>query len=148
MVADDKLNDLKPIFEKLTSYRDKEGRPLTQQAMADRLNADGVLSRTGQVWSKYSVRRLLKSLTLQAMIPDGKKIRADTPDSRPAGTAIDDDEIRSRIKQGLYDTPTERFVAQAIVTQGKKSKEKKGQGVSNEPTKKEKSKNKKKKGKK
>ncbi len=148
MVVDDKLNDLKPIFEKLASYRDQEGRSLTQQAMADRLNADGVLSRTGQPWSKYSVRRLLKSLTLQAMIPGGKQIQGNTSDSRPAGTAIDDDEIRSRIKQGLYDTATERFVAQAIATPDKKNKEKKDQGVSKEQTKKEKSKNKKKKGKK
>jgi len=116
--------------------------------MADRLNADGVLSRAGQPWSKYSVRRLLKSLTLQAMIPSGKQIKANTSDNRPVGTAIDDDEIRSRIKQGLYDTATERFVAQTIATPDKKNKEKKNQGVSKEQTKKEKSKNKKKKGKK
>jgi len=85
MAFDDKVNDLKPIFKKLTSYRDQAGKSLTQQAMADRLNADGVLSRTGQPWSKYSVRRLLKGLTVQAMIPSGKQIPANTSDSRMAG---------------------------------------------------------------
>jgi len=62
------IETLRPIFEKLIVLRDADGNGLTQQVIADRLNADGVLSLTGTAWSKYSVRRILKKMTLQTAI--------------------------------------------------------------------------------
>lgn len=59
-------NGLKEVFETLLAYRDGEGKAHTQQSMADKLNADQVPSLSGKPWSKYSVRRVLKSLGLQS----------------------------------------------------------------------------------
>jgi len=177
------IESLRPLLEKLITRRDAEGNGLTQQAIADKLNADGVLSLTGAAWSKYSVRRILKKMNLQTAIsathfdvpepqpiarrkPEGV-LRADAPlrqwsyfesirdaiekltskpytpkdlaaklnkrqiptlDGKPWTTdsvarslkvlspdatrsVPDDDEIRENIRQGRYDTDTERFVS-------------------------------------
>ncbi len=72
----DRDKAVKSRFEELTAYRDGKGAGLTQQAMADTLNADGFPSLSGQPWSKYSIRRILKNLSLQG-----------TASSRPAGAS-------------------------------------------------------------
>lgn len=61
----DDVESMRPHFERLLAIKDPEGQGLTQQGMADTLNGEGVLSLTGQPWSKYSVRRILKKLELQ-----------------------------------------------------------------------------------
>jgi len=62
------VENLRPHFAALLAVRNENGQGLTQQGMADKLNADGVLSTTGQPWSKYSVRRILKKLDMQTEI--------------------------------------------------------------------------------
>ena len=59
------VENMRPHFDALLEIRNENGQGLTQQGMADKLNADGVLSLTGQPWSKYSVRRILKKLDMQ-----------------------------------------------------------------------------------
>ncbi|MCB1760237.1 MAG: hypothetical protein KDI68_10730 [Gammaproteobacteria bacterium] len=194
---EESVEKLRPMFTELLAYRDDEAQPLTQQGMAEKLNADGVLSLTGQPWSKYSVRRILKKLGMQTatsasqgraappvvMVSEHQldensplrqwgyyesirgvveELTADnyTPQSlakalnarevatidgsawdkqsvervlktlKPsdAGNEFSDDEIRQRIRQGHYDTATERFVAVAVKAEKSKEnkKEKKG----------------------
>ena len=59
------VENMRPHFDALLAVRNENGQGLTQQGMADKLNADGILSLTGQPWSKYSVRRILKKLNMQ-----------------------------------------------------------------------------------
>jgi len=206
-------NGLKKVLEELLAHRDSDGKPLTQQSMADKLNADNLPSLSGKPWSKYSVRRILKNLGLRTVtsastaskkkpprpkarkkatarkttpvrsskkkqLPDETALKASSPlmqwnyyesirgvfeeltkepcssesladqlnarkiltaDGqswdvasvsrvlkvlKPQTTAvqIDDAEIRERIKQGVYDTDTERFVALPVEKKGKKEK--------------------------
>ena len=187
------IETLRPLLEQLVAQRDADGNGLTQQAIADRLNAEGVLSLTDAAWSKYSVRRILKRMNLQTMISSthhdieatesgfqGRSegvLRADAPlrqwsyfesirdameklsgkpntpkelaaklnkkqiptvDGKPwttdsvnralkvlsPGTARslpNDDEIRENIRQGLYDTENEQFVAVRIGGKGGKT---------------------------
>lgn len=75
------IETLRPLLEKLIALRDAEGSGLTQQAIADRLNAEGVLSLTGAAWSKYSVRRILKKMNLQTAI---SATQFDVPEPQPA----------------------------------------------------------------
>jgi hypothetical protein len=198
--VEESVEKMRPLFIELLAFRDAEDQALTQQGMAEKLNADGVLSLTGQPWSKYSVRRILKKLGLQTatsasqgraapppppavIVSDHQldensplrqwgyyesirgvieELTADsyTPQSlakalnarevatidgtawskqsvervlktlKPsdAGNQFSDDEIRQRIRQGHYDTATERFVAVAVKSEKSKEgkKEKKG----------------------
>lgn len=199
---DEEIEKLRPLFEKLLAFRDGEDQGLTQQGMADKLNSEGLLSLTGQPWSKYSIRRILKKLDLQTeasvnqaknqprkrpvsrslaaaagaehilsdssplrqwsyyeslrgvideltQSPCSEKALAEklnerkiaTVDGRPwdkssvarvlktlspnsATIKMDDDDIRSRIRQGFYDTDTERFVAVPVDKKKGKSKDK------------------------
>lgn len=189
------VENMRPQFNALLTIRDENGQGLTQQGMADKLNADGVLSLTGQPWSKYSVRRILKKLELQteasasqsktsftasyrtvAAEPKERDLDEHSPlrqwsyyesirgvieeltaqpytvqdlakqlnerkiaasdggqwnesavtralrTLKPNNNSIhsSDDEIRNRIKQGLYDTETERFVALPKEREGRK----------------------------
>ncbi len=202
----DDVESMRPHFERLLAFKDADGQGMTQQGMADQLNEQGVLSLTGQPWSKYSVRRILKKLALrtEASITQAKNLpdtaaspdreptlRDDSPlmqwsyyesirnvleeltkspytekdlakalnekkvatlDGKPWDKAsvsralrtlnpvtgsfeAEDEEIRKRIRKGLYDTASERFVSMAV-----KGRKKKGT-----PAKKEKAKEKKKK---
>jgi len=190
------VENMRPQFDALLAVRNEKGQGLTQQGMADKLNADGVLSLTGQPWSKYSVRRILKKLELQTEASAGQvkssstfsrtvaateqkerdldeksplrqwsyyesirgvieeltaqpytvqdlaqqlnerkiatsdgKLWSESAVTRalrtlkPSNTGVQssDDEIRSRIKQGWYDTESERFIA---VSKGKKASKK------------------------
>lgn len=65
-MATEDLVQLRKVFVDLLKERDENGRKLTQEALADRLNADRVPSFSGNPWSKYAVRRMLKRLNLQA----------------------------------------------------------------------------------
>lgn len=58
-------NTIQKRFEQLIAQHDEKGARLTQKTMADRLNAEGFPSLSGQPWSKYSIRRVLKNLSLQ-----------------------------------------------------------------------------------
>ena len=51
---------------KLAAYRDENDKGLTQQAMADTLNTEGVPSLSGKPWSTYSIRHILKKLDLHS----------------------------------------------------------------------------------
>lgn len=53
-------------LKKLAASRDENGKSLTQQAMADTLNTEGVPSLSGKPWSTYSIRHILKKLDLQS----------------------------------------------------------------------------------
>ena len=64
---EESVEKMRPLFTELLAVRDENDQGLTQQGMADKLNTDGVLSLTGQPWSKYSVRRILKKLGLQTV---------------------------------------------------------------------------------
>ena len=214
------IDNLRKLFTKLVAHRNEEDKPLTQQAMADQLNADGVLSLSGKPWSKYSVRRILKKFDFAETTADagggaragaGKKSaggkqaqRASsddalkdtaplrqwsyyesirgmieeltrkpytnedlakalnrkgvaTADGKPwtaasAGRAVkalgstatpsqvSEDEIRDRIRKGVYDTESERFVA--VPVKKKKKKEKSETASEDEPKKKKKKKKK------
>ncbi|MCP4289430.1 MAG: hypothetical protein GY792_34255 [Gammaproteobacteria bacterium] len=194
------VEKMRPQFDALLATRNKNGQGLTQQGMADKLNADKVLSLTGQPWSKYSVRRILKKLALQTessssqtksnpsrVTPVTENTERDldehsplrqwsyyesirgvieeltakpykvkdlakqlnareivTSDGQPwdesavsravrtlkpsnNGVQSSDDEIRISIKQGLYNTEFERFIAVPVEKKsGKKSSEKQG----------------------
>ncbi|MCP4993787.1 MAG: hypothetical protein GY934_08380 [Gammaproteobacteria bacterium] len=50
----------------LVAYRDENDKGLTQQAMADTLNTEGVPSLSGKPWSTYSIRHTLKKLGLSS----------------------------------------------------------------------------------
>ncbi len=80
MTVSDKEALIRARLEELTAYRDEEDKGLTQQAMADRLNAEGITSLTDQAWSKYSIRRILKRFGLNAT-PPGSAVSP--PPSRP-----------------------------------------------------------------
>lgn len=108
------IDTLRERFKALTAHRGKDGKPYTQQEMAEKLNKDGVLSLSGKSWSKYSVRRILRKLELESLMIS-KKISGRGDKSDTVSPVIDDDEIRSRIRDGRYDTDTERFVAVLIV---------------------------------
>lgn len=204
------VENMRPHFDALLAVRNEDGQGLTQQGMADKLNADGVLSLTGQPWSKYSVRRILKKLSMQteASASQAKSSFSPSPvtlsaeqkerdlddksplrqwsyyesirtvveeltakpytaqdlaqqlnernvatsdgkpwdDSavsralrtlRPSNTGVEssDDEIRNRIKQGWYDTESERFIA---VPKGKKARKKLSASSDTKPEKKQK----------
>lgn len=101
-------DDLNARFAKLIAHRDEDNKPMTQQAMADTLNAEGVSSLTGQAWSKYSVRRMLNKLKQGGA---GGVKRSGSRSAGSRGAALSDDEIRARIRQGRYDTEQERFVS-------------------------------------
>ena len=49
-------------LKELVAFRDQNDKCLTQQALADRLNTEGVPSLSGKPWSAYSIRRILKKL--------------------------------------------------------------------------------------
>lgn len=53
-------------LKKLAAYRDENDKALTQQAMADTLNTEGVPSLSGKPWSTYSIRHILKKLDLHS----------------------------------------------------------------------------------
>ncbi|MCB1904347.1 MAG: hypothetical protein KDI18_09710, partial [Gammaproteobacteria bacterium] len=78
------VENMRPQFNALLSIRDENGQGLTQQGMADKLNADGILSLTGQPWSKYSVRRILKKLELQTEISANQSKSSVTPSYQSA----------------------------------------------------------------
>ena len=212
------VENMRPQFNALLSIRDENGQGLTQQGMADKLNADGILSLTGQPWSKYSVRRILKKLELQTEISANQSKSSFTPSYqsaaaeskerdldehsplrqwsyyesirgvieeltaqpytvqdlvqqlnerqvattdggqwsesavtralrtlKPNNNSIQssDDEIRNRIRQGFYDTESERFVA---LPKEKKDKKQAGEAPESKPEKKSKKEKKTKKG--
>lgn len=213
------VENMRPHFDALLTVRNENGQGLTQQGMANRLNADGVLSLTGQPWSKYSVRRILKKLNMQteisasqskndpttgdATIAAGEYRERDLDENSPLrqwsyyesirgvieeltakpytvqdlarqlnerGVATTDgapwnesavaralrtlkpsdssvqsseDEIRNRIKQGWYDTASERFIA---VPAEKKAGKKRQEKTDSKPEKKPKKEKKTKKG--
>jgi len=95
----DDIENLRAVFAKLVAYRDKEDKPLTQQAMADQLNADGVLSLSGKSWSKYSVRRILKKFDFQdsASITSGGRVKAKKE-------AISKQSMKEPAEEGLKET--------------------------------------------
>lgn len=95
------IESLKPLLEKLIALRDAEGNGLTQQAIADKLNADGVLSLTGAAWSKYSVRRILKKMNLQTAI---SATQFDVPEPQPAARRKPEGALRadSPLRQWSY----------------------------------------------
>lgn len=113
-------DDLDARFAKLIAYRDQDNKPMTQQAMADALNAEGVPSLSGQAWSKYSVRRMLNKLKQSS----GGGKRSGTRSAGSRTTALSDDEIRARIRQGRYDTEQERFVSLPAAASVKNKKKK------------------------
>jgi hypothetical protein len=117
-------DELETYFSELVAHRDENNKPMTQQAMADQLNAKGVPSLSGKPWSKYSVRRMLNKLSLGASPAPAKAVRAGAKTVRSGVNALSDDEIRNRIRKGLYDTEEERFVAVSTKEQGKKKKKK------------------------
>ncbi|MCP3868377.1 MAG: hypothetical protein GY703_09835 [Gammaproteobacteria bacterium] len=78
------LENLRPILQKLIAYRDAEDKGLTQLAMAEKLNTQGVESLTGATWSKYSIRRILKKLNLQTVNSANLK---GTPELQPESSA-------------------------------------------------------------
>jgi hypothetical protein len=86
------IESLKPLLEKLIALRDAEGNGLTQQAIADKLNAEGVLSLTGAAWSKYSVRRILKKMNLQTVI---SATQFDVPEPQPAARRKQEGALRA-----------------------------------------------------
>ncbi|MCB1761845.1 MAG: hypothetical protein KDI27_01740 [Gammaproteobacteria bacterium] len=188
------VEKLRPQFEILLAIRDDNDQGLTQQGMAEKLNEMCILSLTGQPWSKYSVRRILKKLNMQTLTSANLARNSSNPipitpaaaefkerdldehsplrqwsyyesirtvmeeltaepftpqklasklneknvptnDGKPwselsvtralrtlkpshYGIEISDNEIRKRIRQGWYDTETERFIA-VPKTQGK-----------------------------
>ena len=65
-MATEDLVKLRKTFVELMKVRDDDGKPLTQEAMAERLNKKKVPSFSGNPWSKYAVRRMLKRLDLNA----------------------------------------------------------------------------------
>ena len=222
------VEKLRPQFDKLLAIRNENDQGLTQQGMADILNAENILSLTGQPWSKYSVRRILKKLALQteasanltksnpSLIPVAPTPAAEykerdldehsplrqwsyyesirevveeltatpytpqdlakklnerevaTSDGEPwderavtralrtlkpshNGVHSSDDEIRNRIRQGWYDTESERFTAVPVEKKEKKANKKLQEKSAKKPKKEKKSeakKNKNKKGKK
>ena len=87
------------------------------------------------------MRRYLKRLALQAMLPGA------SPAGRRSSAKLSDDEIRQRIKQGRYDTPSERFIVVPVAQSEPKKAGKKKLEDGGKPGK-QKSKKKKKKGKK
>ena len=113
------IDTLREKFKALTAHRGKDGKPYTQQAMAEKLNKDGVLSLSGKSWSKYSVRRILRKFEFESLMIS-KKVSGRAVKSDTVSPVIDDDEIRSRIRDGLYDTNTERFIAVPIVEKADK----------------------------
>jgi len=66
----------------LVAYRDGNARGLTQQAMADTLNTEGIASLSSKPWSTHSIRRTLKKFDLhpptRSMRP-GQTVRKATP---------------------------------------------------------------------
>jgi len=94
---------LRAHFDRLLSVCAADGKPLTQQAMADQLNQANIPSLSGRPWSKYSVRRILRKLEQKATVAE-----AAPPTEQPQPS---DDEIRARIRTGYYDTADERFIA-------------------------------------
>jgi len=202
------VENMRPHFAALLAVRNDNGQGLTQQGMADKLNADGVLSLTGQPWSKYSVRRILKKLnmqteasaslaksdsapspitaaaeykerdldensplrqwsyyesirsvieeltespyTVQGLAQQLNERKVATSDGKlwnesavtralrtlkPSSSSVQsgDEEIRDRIKQGWYDTESERFIA---VPKAKKASKKSQKKIDIKPAKK------------
>ena len=56
------LGKLRKVFLELQKVRTADNKKLTQLEMAERLNKDKVTSFSGNPWSKYAVRRMLKRL--------------------------------------------------------------------------------------
>ena len=113
---------LKTYFAEFIAYRDKNDKPMTQQGMADKLNSKGVGSLSGKPWSKYSVRRMLNKLNLGETAVVAKSTRSKGKTTAAKGASLSDDEIRARIKKGVYDTDEERFVALPAADKGKQKK--------------------------
>lgn len=114
----DQSERIEKHFAKLVAYRDESDKPMTQQGMADKLNSEGVLSLSGKAWSKYSVRRMLNKLNLGADSPAAKPSRSRGSKAAEKTAALSDNEIRARIRKGLYDTDKERFVALPAAAKG------------------------------
>lgn len=113
------IDTLREGFKALIAHRGKDDKPYTQQEMAEKLNKEGVLSLTGKPWSKYSVRRILRKFELETLM-SSKKISGRGDKSTRVNPVIDDDEIRSRIRDGRYDTNKERFIAVPIAEEAKR----------------------------
>lgn len=118
----DQSERLEKHFVQLVAHRDENGKPMTQQAMADKLNSEGVLSLAGKSWSKYSVRRMLNKLNLNESPEAGKPTRSKAVKAGGKSTNLSDDEIRARIRKGLYDTDEERFIVLPVADKGNKQK--------------------------
>ena len=136
---------LKKYFDELIEYRDENNKPMTQQGMADKLNSKGVQSLSGKPWSKYSVRRMLTKLNTAGSAVVAKSTRSRGKTATAKSASLSNDEIRARIKQGMYDTEEERFVALPASSKGKGKGKKAAQAEKPDKKKKKKGKKNKKK---
>ena len=66
MTVSEKEALIRARLKKLEAYRDGNDKGLTQQAMADTLNTEGVPSLSGKPWSTSSIRHILKKLDLRS----------------------------------------------------------------------------------
>ena len=77
----------------LLAYRDQNDKCLTQQALADTLNTEGVPSLSGKPWSTYSIRRILKKLDLHpsaGVIPSKQTVpKATLPPDEPEEVVVE-----------------------------------------------------------
>lgn len=80
------LEKLRKVFLDLQKIRDADNKGLTQEAMAEKLNKDKVPSFSGNPWSKYAVRRMLKKLDLQSPNTRDPRTKASIISSVPAQT--------------------------------------------------------------
>ncbi|HHH38055.1 MAG TPA: hypothetical protein ENK50_00555 [Sedimenticola sp.] len=94
----DRDEAIRKRFQELTAVRDSKGNALTQQGMADTLNEEGFPSLSGQPWSKYSVRRVLKNLSLQGTASSSPpqrqagRSRRKEPPAAPSTPVLPDEE--------------------------------------------------------
>jgi len=86
-------------LEKLVAYRDENDNGLTQQAMADALNKEGILSLSGQAWSKYSIRRILKKLDLNSPTQKKRPGQSTSNVSSPLGQPEEEPAVEHKLKQ-------------------------------------------------
>ena len=86
-------------LEKLTAYRDENDNGLTQQAMADALNKEGVLSLSGQAWSKYSIRRILKKLDFNSPTQTKRPGQSTSNVPSPLGHPEEEPVVEHKLKQ-------------------------------------------------
>lgn len=99
MTVSEKEALIRMRLEKLTAYRDENDNGLTQQAMADALNKEGVLSLSGQAWSKYSIRRILKKLDFNSPKQTKRPGQSTSNAPSPLGPPEEEPVVEHKLKQ-------------------------------------------------